>query len=67
MIGRSGERWSGISQLAARHDDDDDDDDIYIYSSFELFYNSDGVKKTRRYNVKQNNITQIDAGEKKIP
>ena len=29
-IGRSGERWSGISVLAARHDDDDDDD-IYIY------------------------------------
>ena len=28
MIGRSGERGSGISMLAARHDDDDD---IYIY------------------------------------
>ena len=27
MIGRSSERWSGISVLAARHDDDDDDDD----------------------------------------
>ena len=26
MIGRSGERGSGISVLAARHDDDDDDD-----------------------------------------
>ena len=25
MIGRSGERGSGISALAARHDDDDDD------------------------------------------
>ena len=25
MIGRSGERVSGISVLAARHDDDDDD------------------------------------------
>ena len=25
MRGRSGERWSGISVLAARHDDDDDD------------------------------------------
>ena len=24
MIGRSGERWSRISVLAARHDDDDD-------------------------------------------
>ena len=27
MIGRRGERGSGISVLAARHDDDDDDDD----------------------------------------
>ena len=26
MIGRSGERGSGITVLAARHDDDDDDD-----------------------------------------
>ena len=28
MIGKSGERWSRISVLAARHDDDDDDDDF---------------------------------------
>ena len=28
MIGRSGERGSGISVLAARHDDDDDDEYI---------------------------------------
>ena len=28
MIGRSGERGSGLSVLAARLDDDDDDDDI---------------------------------------
>ncbi len=27
MIGKSGERGSGISVLAARHDDDADDDD----------------------------------------
>ena len=27
MIGRSVERWLGISVLTARHDDDDDDDD----------------------------------------
>ena len=27
-IGRSGERGSGISMLAARHDDDDDDKEI---------------------------------------
>ena len=31
MIGRSGERWSGISMMTARHDDDDDDIYIYIY------------------------------------
>ena len=31
MIGRSGQRGSGISVLAARHDDDDDD--IYTLSS----------------------------------
>ena len=30
MIARSGERGSGISVLAARHDDDDDDD---VYES----------------------------------
>ena len=30
MIGRSGERGSGISVLVARHDDDDDDDDYQI-------------------------------------
>ena len=30
MIGRNGERRSGISAQAARHDDDDD---IYIYSN----------------------------------
>ena len=29
MIGRRGERGSGISVLVTRHDDDDDD--IYIY------------------------------------
>ena len=29
MIGRSGERGSVISVLAARHNDDDDDDDEY--------------------------------------
>ena len=31
MIGRSGERGSGISVLTARHDDDDD---IYMYSIY---------------------------------
>ena len=31
MIGRCGERGSGISVLVARHDNDDDDIYIYIY------------------------------------
>ena len=31
MIGRSGERGSGISVLAARHDDDDD---VFIFTGF---------------------------------
>ena len=31
MIGRSSERWSGISVLAARHDDDADDDSLIQY------------------------------------
>ena len=34
MIGRSGERGSGISVLVARHDDDDDDD---IFMQIVLF------------------------------
>ena len=33
MIGRSGERGSEISVLAARHDDDDDDDDMSYFST----------------------------------
>ena len=45
MIGRNGERGSGISALAVRHDDDDDDDDDditiikdnYYYYSLEFF------------------------------
>ena len=34
MIGRNGERRSGISAQAARHDDDDDDDFRYWPSAF---------------------------------
>ena len=34
IIGRSGERGSGISVLAARHDDDDDDIRIFVMFSF---------------------------------
>ena len=32
MIGRSDERWSGISVLAAR--DDDDDDSVLVYHGY---------------------------------
>ena len=35
MIGRSGERGSGISVLAARHDDGDDDDDELVKLVFQ--------------------------------
>ena len=51
MIGRSGERWSGISVQAARHDDDDDDDDlIIIMSSYHTAVVSDiGMKPLRKY------------------
>ena len=38
MIGRSGERGSGISVLAARHDDDDDDDIRGAYDRFPHFF-----------------------------
>ena len=34
MIGRSGERGSGISVLAARHDDDDDEYDDLLMNNF---------------------------------
>ena len=36
MIGRGGERGSGISVLMARYDDDDDDDDYLEYSDYWL-------------------------------
>ena len=39
MIGRSGERWSEISVLVARHDDDDD---IYYNFSVSLLFASVG-------------------------
>ena len=33
MIGRSGERGSGISVIAARHDDDDEDFDSRTFNN----------------------------------
>ena len=45
MIGRSGERGSGISVLAARHDDDDDDDDD------DDIFKPENVFKNETYNI----------------
>ncbi len=47
MIGRRGERGSGISVLIARHDDDDDDDDGGNNFIFYLQYpcNSKSIRK----------------------
>ena len=43
MIGRSGERRSGISVLAAQHNDDDDDDEkVRIYWIIPLNFLLDG-------------------------
>ena len=36
MIGKGGERGSGISVLVVRHDDDDDDD-VYLFRCVRLF------------------------------
>ncbi len=56
MIGRRGERGSGISVLAARHDDDDDDDDencyTYVFSIFFLQYPRNS-KSPKELNIKQ--------------
>ena len=38
MIERSGERGSGISVLAARHDDDDDDVCMYVFDILIIKY-----------------------------
>ena len=38
MIGRSGERGSGISVLAARHDDDDDFKQFSMSNSSKYYY-----------------------------
>ena len=45
MIGRRGERGSGISVLAARHDDDDDDDDVTHRWETNMYLNS-GSERT---------------------
>ena len=44
VIGRSSERGSGISVLAARHDDDDDDDEFisWFSVSIEISYSIEG-------------------------
>ncbi len=52
MIGRNGERGSGISALAARHDDDD----IYIYIYISLRKAKIGQSSQKIY---RNNIINI--------
>ena len=54
MIGRSGERGSGISVLAARHDDDDDDDDdMYVknYNAFLYLHIKDYVRLDKGFYI----------------
>ena len=45
MIGRGGERGSGISMLVARHDDDDDDDDDILAEAVCISHNSNTFRK----------------------
>ena len=45
MIGRSGERGSGISMLVARHVDDDDDDVFIICQDYMLWMSVDLIKE----------------------
>ncbi len=47
MIGRNGERGSGISALAARHDDDDDDDDDMLYQCWLSLNHFVGLWRTK--------------------
>ncbi len=46
MIGRNGEKGSGISALAARHDDDDDDITVF------------DIKLLTRFDVPLNQMTK---------
>ena len=48
MIGRSGERGSGISVLAAWHDDDNDDDDLFFSISLATSF-----RKEKQLNLNQ--------------
>ena len=48
-LGKSGERGSGISVLAARHGDDDDDDDCYTACEFFISALADGLLQEFEY------------------
>ena len=53
-IGRSGERGSGISVQAARHDDDDDDVIMYlrtVYYTENMFINELEIQKIKKLYV----------------
>ena len=47
MIGRRGERGSGISVLAARHDDDDDD----VFTNLGIHASTDDEKNMFRNTI----------------
>ena len=52
-IGRSGERWSGISVLPARHDDDDDESQIINNSWVWYRYSIQPKKKMTNQDIIQ--------------
>ena len=62
MIGRSGERWSGISVLAARHDDDDDVETLPTEIAREILDLLNNVPDTNLYEVLRN-IILLRTGE----
>ena len=61
MIGRRGERGSGISVLAARHDDDDDFQGLYIQRSVDNLSIIDSLRQryTRVYAEIRNRVKTI--------
>ena len=62
-MGKSGERGSGISVPAARHDDDDDNDDVpefcLEFAGFSLFLESHSVFRNCFLTFFSHSIEQI--------
>ena len=59
MTGRSGERGSGISVLAARHDDDDDMDNVVCYINKERAFII--IDRPRIY-ISQDSVDTVNGG-----